>query len=344
MKKPIPVELLEKYLHGQCSEEEAALVKQWYASFENEPGYLETLPPAELKQLEDKIYSRILENIDATSTDEPVQVTRRSTRAWYRISAAAAILVVIVTAAVIYKKNYINPQHIAGSNVEQVVAVTNNSAHIYKSVLPDGSAVWLRPNATLRFPKVFDAKARMVSMSGECFFEVTKNPKRPFIIVSNTIITKVWGTSFLVRDNGAGQAADVSVVTGKVSVSIKDSSPQNLLAINKDEVILYPQQKATYMTDAHALNLEKTINNQRLKIWQHISVNFDNKPLKDIVKVLNTTFNVSIKVTDNDINQYKLNADLSDLNLPEVLEAISKAMNIDYAIKNNTIELSKPIN
>ncbi|RFZ81145.1 FecR family protein [Mucilaginibacter terrenus] len=344
MKKPLPVELLEKYLRGDCSEEEKALVKQWYASFDNESGYLDTLAATELQNLEDKIYSRILANIEVTDADNVVNLPARRPGKWYKVAGAAAVLLMISTAALFYFRTNNNIPSTLDTAAVETIAVTNNSDHIYRSVLPDSSTVWLNPHATLHYPKVFGNKARMVSMTGECFFEVTKNPARPFIITGNTIVTKVWGTSFLIRDNGTGEKANVSVVTGKVSVSIKDRNTGNLLSLNKGEVILYPQQKATYLANTHVLSQEKMVDNSTLKIWQHVSLNFDNKPLKDIVRVLNTTFDVSIRVTDTEINKYKLNADLSGLNLPEILEALSKSMNIDYAVKNSTIELSKPIN
>jgi len=346
MNKHIPVELLEKYLSGDCSAEETALVKEWYASFEHEPDHLTTLPAAKQQELEKKIYNQILHNInEADEHDTPVYtLANQRSNVWYKVAGAAAILFVTATAGLFYYNT--KPKGVANNTtlITDVIAITNNSNHIYKSILPDSSAVWLSPHATLRYPKVFAEQSRMVSMSGECFFEVTKNPKRPFIITSNNIITKVWGTSFLVRDNVVNHSADVSVVTGKVSVSIKRKNNSNLLAINKDEVILYPHQKATYLASGELLKPENTKNSTALKIWKHANLYFENMPLKDIVPVLNATYNIDIKVNNEKLNHYLLNADFSGLNLPDVLEALSKALNIDYAFINNTIELNKPMN
>ncbi|MDB5000371.1 MAG: FecR family protein [Mucilaginibacter sp.] len=346
MNKLIPVELLEKYLSGNCSAEETILVKEWYESFEQEPNHIDTLNTAAQKQLEVKIYNRIIDGISVVEEDEtPVKVIdNRNAGFWYKIAGAAAVLLIATTAGLLYNNHTPKTEPIAGSDVQQIIAVTNNSNHICKSILPDNSVVWLSPHATLKYPKVFDSKSRMVSLSGEGFFEVTKNPDRPFIITSHTIITKVWGTSFLVRDNKASRSADVSVVTGKVSVSIKKKSNKNLLSINKDEVMLYPQQKATYMADAQVLKPGSTKNNPELKIWKHANLFFDNKSLKDIVPILNATYNAHIKVANEKLNHYLLNADFSGLNLPDVLEALSKALNIDYSFINNTIELNQPIN
>lgn len=348
MKKPIPVELLEKYLSGNCSAQEVESVKDWYRSFEQEPDLISTLDTAAQQELEEKIYSRILSNIDAAKTDNTAiyQLTKRSNSLWYKLAGAAAVITIAVTAGLYYTANPVKPALVAATHDEvQIIAVTNSSNHISKTILPDSSAVWLSPQATLRYPKVFAKASRMVSMTGECFFEVTKNPNRPFIITGSSIITKVWGTSFLVRDNNKSHSADVSVITGKVSVSIKaKSANSNLLTINKDEVLLYPQQKVVYLADQNILKPLIAKNNTELKKWKHAYLYFDNKPLKDIVPVLNATYNVNIKIGNEKLNQYLLSADFSDLNLPDVLEALSKALNIDYAVKNNIIELNKPIN
>jgi ferric-dicitrate binding protein FerR (iron transport regulator) len=346
MNKLIPVELLEKYLSGNCSAEETILVKEWYDSFKQEPNHVDSLNTAAQQELEARIYNRIIDGIGVVEEEEtPVRaIDNHNAGFWYKIAGAAAVLLIVATAGLIYNNHATKAEPVADSDVQQIIAVTNNSNHIYKSILPDNSVVWLSPHATLKYPKVFDSKSRMVSFSGEGFFEVTKNPDRPFIITSHTIITKVWGTSFLVRDNEASRLADVSVVTGKVSVSIKKKSNRNLLNINKDEVMLYPQQKATYLADAQMLKPGSTKNNPELRIWKHANLYFDNKPLKDIVPILNATYNARIKVSNEKLNHYLLNADFSGLNLPDVLEALSKALNIDYSFINNTIELNQPIN
>jgi transmembrane sensor len=347
MNKPLPVELLEKYLRGACTAEEAALVKQWYHSFKDQPGYVNTLDAAGQHDLEEKIYNRILDNIsteDTTAAPVVTLYTKKQSR-WYKIGGIAAAFVIGAITLVFYTKNTSYHKHTAIDNAApQVFEITNNSEKIHKSVLPDSSTVWLSPHASLRYPKVFEKQARMVTMAGDCFFEVTKNAKRPFIITSKNIITKVWGTSFLIRDNESRHTADVSVVTGKVSVSIKKKNNSDLLVVNKDEVILYPQQKVTFLTDKKVLTVNTTSNSKALKIWSHADLNFENKPLKDIVPILNATYNVNIKVTSEKINQFNLNADFSGLNLPDVLEALSQALGIEYALKSNTIELSKPTN
>ena len=345
MEEPISVELLERYIKGDCTQEEVALVKKWYRSFEHNSDYISGISLAEEKELEEKIYNHILNNIgEPAGEEEPVERPGRYIiRRWYAIAGVAAAIVISVTSylLVTYREQKIKEIQLANVSTREIQDITNNSNEIYKVVLPDNSAVWLKPNSEITFPKAFDSRSRIVSISGECFFEVTKNPERPFIINSRSIITKVWGTSFLVRDNYRSNTAEVSVLTGKVSVSIKTAynSVQPSLELEKGEVMLYPHQKAIYLIDQHVLQPVVANNEGSLQLWKRVNLSFDNRPLHEIIPILNSKFHVHITVKDNKLNHYILNADLTGFNLPDVLQALKKSLNISYEISDSDIEL-----
>src|SRR5476651_975491 len=86
MKKLIPVELLEKYINGECTEDEVAIVKKWYRSFENDHDYVSDISFDEEKEL-DGIYSIIVNRID--DAHEKKIVTERSAysvlKKWYTL-------------------------------------------------------------------------------------------------------------------------------------------------------------------------------------------------------------------------------------------------------------------
>ncbi|HEK21541.1 FecR family protein [Mucilaginibacter sp.] len=341
MKKTIPNDLLERYLNGQCSDEELARVKAWYHSFRADDDQLSEMSRAEIEHLESRMYQQITNNIgleEHTGTSRKVKVIKL-----VKIMAAAAVAAVFIggfyllnTAKVSFKTALPAVQ-----TVNEQVDITNNSNTVYKALLPDSSTVWLQPGSNIRYPKKFAANARIISMYGEGFFEVTKNPSRPFIINGRSIITKVWGTSFLIRDRYRSATADVSVVTGKVSVSIKQNGADNKFstALEKHEVLLYPRDKAVCYINQHILKAERLIKEPALKLWSQASLAFDNKPLGEIIPVLSATYGIKIKVNNEKINHYMLTADFEGFNLPDVLAALKKSINVNYEIKDNTIEL-----
>jgi ferric-dicitrate binding protein FerR (iron transport regulator) len=339
MKKPVPVELLEKYIKGECTQAEETLVKQWYASFEHEPDGISNMSFAEEQELEENLYQKILSDIAKADSDAEA-ITKPITRnigKWYKIAGSAAVILIACTAALQILKA--KSESSSGPDLEkQIVVVTNNSGQIYKSTLPDNSSVWLSPHAQLRFPKKFAVASRNVSMQGECFFEISKNPKRPFIINSNAMITKVWGTSFLVRDNAQSNQADVSVLTGKVSVAIK-SNHVTSANLERGEVMLYPHDKVVCLVAEHVLKAQQAVNEPALQIWNRVNLSFDNKPLSQIIPVLNATYHVHITASSTKVAHYVLTADLAGFNLADVLEALKKTLNVNYQIKRDSIEL-----
>lgn len=286
--------------------------------------------------------SHILNNMEPESPDPQIFTYERRTvpffhKWWFRISAAAVILVVVkLTFFTTLSKN----QHL--SSGESSIQYTNNTHNIIKKTLPDGSLVWLKPNATLTLPKSFKKSSRNVSMNGECFFEITKNPSRPFIINSAHIVTKVWGTSFKIVDYRTYSEAIVKVVTGKVSVSKKSNSSTNVSTrLAPDEVILLPSQKAVYKLGEETIATDLKSDMQDMDQWKHIDLSFENDRLSVIVKELNNRFNVNIQIQGNRLSNELMTADLSGLNLPEVLEVLKASMSIDYDLNGSQISLKR---
>jgi len=342
MKHPISIELLEKYVNGGCSPEEIAVVKKWYFSFEDDIDHVSDLTEPELVLLEEQIYNQILHKIgfdEQVLSNQPVMEQRRKYGLWYAAVGVAAVLLAYV--AIIFNNKPVSSgdKQLADAGIQEFVLITNNTHQIYKKALPDNSTVWLSPGSQIKFPKVFDQRYRAISMSGECFFEVTKNPKRPFVINSGSIITKVWGTSFRVHDDIKDKQANVSVITGKVSVSINQNKTDNVdYSLNKNEVMLYPHQKVVYLASKNILK-PQIADESNMQIWARVNLAFENKPLSDIVPVLNSKFHVHIKVVNEKLNHYILNADMAGFNLPDVLEALKKSLNVSYEIHNNEIDL-----
>lgn len=325
--------LLEKYLDGKCLPEEISMVNAWYERYEGTGNFTDSLHQEEKIRLK----VRMLKNIHSAASSQENNLTVHQTKplyqSWFfRIAVAASLILLI-------KFLYFN--RVAGVGAVQLVRVSNTSSNIYRQILPDHSTVYLNPGATLTFPKTFAAKFRKVSMSGDCFFEVTKNPNRPFIIASSRIITKVWGTSFRVVDQKSIADASVTVLTGKVSVSKNNTNKEQLdPALNKGELMLYPKEKAVIRNNQEAPVKDKTPDLSSLKIWQHVDLSFNGTKLSEIVLILNRRFDVNIVVRDEKAKQAVMTADLNDLNLPEVLDVLKASLNLDYQMEQQHIVLS----
>jgi len=173
-------------------------------------------------------------------------------------------------------------------------------------------------------------------MTGEAFFEVTKDHAHPFIIYGGGVITKVWGTSFRIRAYQEA-ATEVSVVTGKVSVKIPDN--------DKSEVMLLPTQKVTYQLAGDYLKRDKEKPASSMRIWQKTTLVFDNVSLKDVLIKLDKQYGMHIRTDDKELSNYSLNADFTGQNLPAILDMIENSLNVSYTMDDTDVILyrNKPL-
>jgi len=345
MKKNLSADLLEKYFKGECNEIEIAEINSWYDSFDSAGDDISNLSEPEQELFKQLMLSNILDNIEHAQKDNEWSLEKRKPNIakiiYWGTGVAAALLLVFF----IFKDNGYNnssaltklaqPPSVDQAPVNDVVADNLTSA-IQKIVLADGSKVWLSPNSKLTYPKFFDAHSRKVSMTGEAFFEVTKDAKKPFSIYSENTITKVWGTSFRIRAY-KNELTKVSVVTGKVSVSVAGpvKSKSEYITAVRQELMLAPDQEAIYDKKLNSLKRNLEITDPSISIWKNTSISFDNAPMAEVFRVLSKKFKVNISSTDSKINSDYLNADFTNESLPSIMEIINKSLNVSYTVKDN---------
>jgi transmembrane sensor len=221
--------------------------------------------------------------------------------------------------------------------IADTVKVFNQTNAINKIVLPDRSIVWLQPNTRIYYPAKFVGQLRSVSMSGEAFFEVTKDHAHPFVITAGNVLTKVWGTSFRIKAI-AGYKTKVSVLTGKVSVRVLDSG-NNTLARHA-EVMLMPSEEVAYQPAAGVLKKGIVPPSSDLNIWKKSDLSFENAALSNVIKVLNNSYHVNISAQDAQVNNYQITADFNGKNLADILLLICKSVHISYTKYDNNILFS----
>ena len=87
--------------------------------------------------------------------------------------------------------------------------------------LPDGSSVMLNHYSSLSYPEKFQSDKREVELNGEAYFEVSKDPKHPFIVQTETIDVQVLGTHFNVDAYHDNLDVKTTLLSGSVAVSNK---------------------------------------------------------------------------------------------------------------------------
>jgi transmembrane sensor len=89
----------------------------------------------------------------------------------------------------------------------------------YRLVLPDGTKVWLNASSSIHFPVAFSEKERQVAITGEAYFEVAKNPAKPFKVTVRDATVQVLGTHFNIMAYDDESAMKTTLLEGSVKVS-----------------------------------------------------------------------------------------------------------------------------
>lgn len=265
----------------------------------------------------------------------------------YWLRSAAAVLLFGLTATWVYTNYFIsengmiNYSELIQENEEGLVEQTNNSSKPQILTLSDGSSVLLQPNSKLSYPKVFAKKERKVYLSGEGFFEISKNPKRPFYVYANEIVTKVVGTSFRIKAYANEPNIEVLVRTGKVKVNsnskIKNSADKEV-ALLPNQALRFERKNLTFnkITD---ITQDKVLAKTVSSTIEQLSFEFTDIPVAQIFKTIEQAYLVEIDFSAEKLKNCHLTTSLSDQPLPEKLKIICTSLgnNSNYVMNGNQI-------
>ncbi|WP_141217551.1 FecR family protein [Siphonobacter sp. BAB-5385] len=311
MKPLLPVELLEKYTAGKASPEEREQVEQWYKSFEPDKDLPESWSAPEREEIKKELYSKITEQVGLPRERSPFD--------WKRaIAIASGIILVLSLGFYVWKQEATGPQQLV---------YENPTKELKRLTLPDQSQLCLYPGARVSLAKDFGDDTRSLTLTGIAFFQVQRDERRPFIIHSKGLVTQVLGTSFLIDANPASRRVEVSVLTGKVRVKEEQS---------KNYIVLLPKQKAYYQ-NGEETKVYETSERDPSKVWERGDFVFVDTPLTAITEALTQRFGVVFEVEDEKIYQCQLSAHFTNQNLPDILEMISKSLNISYELNQNRV-------
>ncbi|TDE10505.1 FecR family protein [Dyadobacter psychrotolerans] len=317
-------ELLRKYLQGKCNPQESFLVEQWYAAINKESASDEPFDQqAHLKSIQEKIGLKI------DSGDDSDEKIKKFWPKLTRYATAAFIVLVCGVSFYLYRSGGLKTMPLNNA----LTTIANTHKQVKKHFLPDGSVVWLNPNAVLSYsPEAFSATSREVNIQGEAFLDVTKDASRPFLVRTAGLLVRVLGTSFNVKANDRQKHYEVSVVSGKVQVSTAAEMEP------KKYVMLLPTQKAVFQLNTGVMTATQLgYAEQKAETWQPVSLTFEDENLGEVIKRLQTKFGISIRLADKDLNNCFLKATFENNRLSEILETTTQMLNASYEMEGDSI-------
>ncbi|MEN8117174.1 MAG: FecR family protein [Bacteroidota bacterium] len=198
--------------------------------------------------------------------------------------------------------------------------------------LPDGSFILLNKHSQLTFPEKFKRKERLVSLSGEAFFEVVKNPEKKFKIdIDKNAIVEVLGTSFNINSTKTDGTVNVNVVSGKVAFY----KPEDAGA----KTILIKDENAMLKNGVITKNLPKDKN---FMSWRTGVLRFEDEKIEKVCKALSKFYNREIDTEGLENTEIRLTSTFDNQTLESVLDEIKLVLGLEHIIKEKKIIIHKP--
>jgi transmembrane sensor len=247
--------------------------------------------------------------------------------AWAKVAVAAAVIFV---AGIIF---WTRPLAEKNKPAPLMAAVEKQNAKGVKSTieLPDGSKIWLNADSKFSYPPQFNKATREVYLEGEAFFDIQKNPAKPFIIHLDKGTVRVLGTSFNIRAYRNELKVETSVATGKVAFIPKTKNGDV-----RDTIFLTPEKKLVYNYVSEELVTRNTSSKED-KAWTEGTLIFKSMLLEDIAVELERNFGKKIVFKNEEVKKFRLTGSFQGNTLEEILFYLSRTIEFTYEITNEAV-------
>jgi len=219
-----------------------------------------------------------------------------------------------------------------------------------KIVLPDSSIVWLNSGSELKYPGAFENDRREVLLSGEAYFDVSKNQEAPFYVSVHEIKVKVLGTKFNIKSYPDESTIETTLEEGLVHIG-KAGSSRNIL--------LKPHQRAVFVRKYGETNASGSGDGELRKVglvdhieqffifeeadtdlytsWKDNRLKFRSKSFEDMAVELERWFGVKIHIENEGIKSKVFTGSFDKENIEQVIKALKVTIKFDYEIDKNNV-------
>jgi transmembrane sensor len=245
---------------------------------------------------------------------------REFNETFMRVAAILIIPLIVYTAYIQFFKS----DAVLTDEQGQFVTVSSQPGTMTKLILPDGSQVWLNSASSISYPRSFSRSIREVALTGEAYFEVTKEKHVPMVVSAGDARVKVYGTSFNVNAFPSEKSVKVTLVEGSVSFSSLSHKVND-----QDEFFVEPGQTVAF--DKKSKKMVVQHDDPFLHIaWKDGLLVFRNSTFETVLEHLSRKFNVDIELKDPELAPIPMDATFRDENVSEILRLLSLSTPFRY--------------
>lgn len=214
--------------------------------------------------------------------------------------------------------------------------------------LPDGTIVQLNSDSKLSYDlDMQNRDQRDVSLTGEAFFKVAHDKKRPFIVKTNKVAIKVLGTEFNVKDYPGDRESETTLIKGSIELTINDRSDQKFLLKPSEKLALVKNNKKASERNSSSVLMIDNISPVKLgdqeyieeTSWTENKFVFENESFEDLIPKLERWYNVKIILNDPTIKSYRFTGIFIKENIIQALEAMQLIKSFHYKLNENGVRI-----
>ncbi|MFX1708768.1 FecR domain-containing protein [Chitinophaga sp. CC14] len=193
---------------------------------------------------------------------------------------------------------------------------------LYQLILPDGSHVWLNAASSIRYPAAFPDDKRTVEVSGEAYFDIAKDDRKPFIVTAKGMEIQVLGTAF-------------NIMAYTDEATVKTTLVQGAVRVNAAR-ILHPGEQAVLQHASGELSITRP-DMEEILGWKNGEFYFRNTDISAIMRQVARWYDIEIKY-EGDMSGIKLSGIVSrTAKISQLLKALELTKIVRFKIQGRTI-------
>ncbi|MDX8340292.1 FecR domain-containing protein [Draconibacterium sp. IB214405] len=207
----------------------------------------------------------------------------------------------------------------------------------YQLVLEDSTVVWLNSESQLTYPRIFSADQRKVELIGEAYFDVKRDERRPFVVVSKSQQVTVLGTEFDISAYEQDDRIFTTLVEGKVKVEIEEGDGQ----VHTE--FLEPNEQVVYDINSNDMKRDQ-VDPYEYSSWKDGRFVFNNEPLSSLMSKISRWYDIDYRFEEEGVGEIRFTGDLKRYsNLADFLKIleVEKSLKVVLEEEEQTLVISQ---
>ncbi|MBD2756319.1 FecR family protein [Spirosoma validum] len=285
-------------------------------------------------QLPEETIHQLLVRIRETNTQIHKTVVPVRRVAWMWWAAAACVILALGIGIWQQISHQTSPYEQQLATLTKTVSEKINTTQQVQIIrLPDQSVISLTPESRVSYSADFGQQNRMVYLSGEATFAVTRDARKPFLVHANEVVTKVLGTRFTVRAFAKENRVRVQVQSGQVSVYHNESSPSTT---RQKGVMLLPNQQVVF--NRETAQFDKMLVEAPILVTSPIRPKkapafvYNDTPIPQVLQELKEAYGIEIRYNREALASCQLNSSMTNESFEQKLSIICATVGATYDI------------